>query len=112
MKTILFALVTILSFSFLTSCGDTEPVLPVLDFRYDQTQCNDPWGYDQDDDKQVALLSAYLAERSIDVSDLLFNGDQDIITCLACDCPTGKVFTLTVEEEDIEALEALGFVSL
>jgi hypothetical protein len=99
----MFMLVT--SFA-LYSCTKENKIV----VRYGQTQCSDKWGYGNNDTETVQKMVVYLKAKGITVSSPnLSSAPADFISCLACTCPSGRVFTVTASGGDEEKLKAEGF---
>lgn len=84
--------------------------------RYTETQCADPWvdryTGSRDDTSEAAMLD-YLAAAGISVlNSRKITADTTLITCAACDCPSGAMFEVAVPASDANELEALGFIPI
>ena len=106
-KNIIYLLLTI-SISF--SCTKNTQIT----FYWDETGCSDPWldFYLADTFSQEAQMKAiedYLSNENIDLISLDSQFDSSKIElCLACQCKTGKVFTLIIPQNDKRKMKSLG----
>lgn len=87
----------------------------VVQVFWNETQCSDPWqaevGSGSDEDTAKALAK-YLVENNIEVFSIHFvEVDSDLITCRACNCPSGKRIAIRIASEDLDAATELGFIS-
>ncbi|WP_192822420.1 hypothetical protein [Rufibacter sp. LB8] len=77
---------------------------------YSETQCADPWGYcNKTPDKRVCVRE-YVENNGYTVQEISVTEPKDGYgTCLACTCPSGRVFKVKVAEQDVAKLLAVGF---
>jgi len=92
--------------------GDQSETL--LQFYYSETQCSDPWTRRTDSDAgQAGELMTYLNDNDISVRALRIHKIQaNFAFCAACNCGTGRSFSLWTNNESKEALEQLGFTQM
>ena len=82
-------------------------------YVYGQTQCADKWPSGSTTTETVNNLKHYLAGKGIEVAEAtLTNPPNDRFYCLACTCPTGRSFIVTVSRGTKAQLEAEGFSPL
>jgi len=109
MKLIKFASILILAFS-MTHCYKSEDGTTL---RYHQTQCADPWqsSNSNSDELVIATLRNFFeTEYQIDINAVSLSFDNNIAeACRACDCLSGGIITVTVEDQFSDEFEAEGF---
>ena len=93
------------------SCSDRDDG-PLFEFAWDQTKCADPWGTGQNSsnaETEIALTN-YLEQNAIEINDIEFTNDSELDTaCESCGCGTGQRILVTVKEEFLSQIQALGF---
>ena len=124
MKLILFRFTTVLLFVLFTvlSCQNDKDTSffdlsnGEIEMTYDETQCSDPW-YEliisHSERSKENILKDFLRLKNINFLEVAYdkaNPDQ-VITCTACDCFTGAVFYIKINDEKntIENLQEIGF---
>ncbi len=88
--------------NFLAGCAKEELATDkTITLAYAQTQCADPWGYGTDD-VVISKLRQYIDSAGLSGPLLSISIKQvnDMAVCLACTCPTGKVFFVSVLASD------------
>lgn len=79
-------------------------------YVYSQTQCSDKWANGDTDAKTIANMLSYLSSKGIVVANaVLTDGPVDRFYCMACTCPTGRSFLITVSKATVADLEKEGF---
>ncbi|ALI98858.1 hypothetical protein [Rufibacter tibetensis] len=78
---------------------------------YSELQCNsNPWGYCNTNPDTKVCVKKYVQDQGYTVLEVtMIPAPNDLITCAACQCPTGRVFKVRVNEADVAKLEAVGF---
>ena len=102
-KLILF--LTVLFSLGLSSCDKQDAVWVM---RH-QAGCCNPWDVVQIEDLQTRI-SIFLEQNDIEVEEIeLQEVDVRIVCITCCGCPTDKLVRVKVHEEQLGALEELGF---
>jgi len=92
--------------------------LDELQVKYFETQCSDPWyGIESNDvnlgqDARVSQMVSFLEQNGIEVMEVKYEFDEDsALACLACDCQTGGIFHVKVNNDKdlVDKLLELGF---
>ena len=79
-------------------------------YVYSQTQCSDKWPNGENDAATIANMRSYLSSKGIVVSNgELTEAPVDRFFCMACGCPTGRSFLITVLKATVADLEREGF---
>jgi hypothetical protein len=79
-------------------------------YVYGQTQCADKWQSGATTAETLTNLKYYLAGKGIEVADArLTDAPADRFYCMACSCPTGRVYIIKVNKGTKAQLEAEGF---
>ncbi len=66
-------------------------------YSYMQTQCADPWPYGNSDTANARNLSTWLINQNINPQSVTLNATSSGgIVCTACNCPTGKIYRVTI----------------
>lgn len=82
----------------------------LITMTYEQTSCNDEWGYNHDSDSdQVNLVEEYLEDKGVKVKKISLTDDGVGQSCLACSCTTGRIFVVEVDSKYKDELSDLGF---
>lgn len=93
------------------SCDTEQPDIQYT-HAYAETQCNDPWLKGSTHKALAANVEAYLRTRGITVYGAKASGDNLIMTCQACSCPTGITIQIAVPDADSARVRRIGFVKL
>ncbi len=88
--------------------------IPLMTLEYIATKCSDPWRTNEGSSNEEVknALMAYL-ENDLNVPNatIKVNFDaEEAEDCEACNCKSGQIITITVEEEFIPILEDNGFI--
>ncbi|OON68003.1 hypothetical protein B0919_15160 [Hymenobacter sp. CRA2] len=100
------------SLALLGSCSDDknkENLGITASVSYVQTYCADPWGQARSSQDLVSAATAYLSQRNITLYQAQATQDNAPSLCLACSCTSGLVLHGLVRDQDVAAVQALGF---
>jgi hypothetical protein len=92
----------------LASCTEKED-LEYVTYSYDQTSCADKWGTNANDSITRQNVIKYLDSLKLYVADVKIKQESAGMTCLACQCLTGRVIYVTTVEALKEQYMELGF---
>ncbi len=88
-------------------CVSTDSTTCVF---YPETQCADPWGYGFSNDAElIQRIDIYLDSLNIDLDEIHLGTMSPAEDCLACVCTSGRSICGLVDNEDLDAIKALGF---
>jgi hypothetical protein len=85
----------------------------LVELSWTQTQCSDPWntGSGHPNDQTYDSLVSYFSQLGIDLYHVGFMFYPDSAeTCEACDCKTGTVIYIYVEDNDTPLITEMGFI--
>lgn len=83
-----------------------------LTFKFEETQCENPWDALPDQGNYIVAVRGYLAQQGIDVVTLEIDvyDEKAAVNCNSCDCPSGRNIIITVPPKDGHKAEEVGFV--
>ncbi|MBA9078493.1 hypothetical protein [Rufibacter quisquiliarum] len=77
---------------------------------YPETQCADPWGYCNKSGDKTVCVREHLEKLGVDVLAVTVSGSLgDGAVCLACQCASGRIFKVKVNQADVDRVVAIGF---
>ncbi len=76
---------------------------------YDQTFCADAWDYGNTDAKTIDQMVAFVNKNGVKIRDARLVAKRGPDGCYACTCRSGQVFYGWVREDDLAAVQKLGF---
>ncbi|MEM8889667.1 MAG: hypothetical protein AAGD28_16960 [Bacteroidota bacterium] len=85
------------------ACDGEDPLLLSSQYSYEQTHCSDPWGNTNEATELDALVTNYLADKEIEVLTSQVEGEE-IASCRACFCVTGRSILINLSDEDGQKL--------
>ena len=109
MKSIKLVLLSVFLFSLIASCDKEDDSYMI----YIETKCADVWqtGQNSSDTEVLDAVKDYLNDLDIDFDDLeIFFDENYAQDCESCACTTGRVIRLEVEEDQVDEMEAEGFI--
>lgn len=83
-----------------------------LKFKFEETQCENPWDALPDQGNYIVAVRGYLVEQGIEVVALEIDvyDEKAGVNCNSCDCPSGRNIIITVPPKDGHKAEGVGFV--
>ena len=93
----------------LASCTTEKEDLEYVTYSYDQTSCADKWGTNSNDSITRQNVIKYLDSLKLYVADVKIKQESAGMTCLACQCLTGRVIYVTTLEAMRDRYLELGF---
>ena len=109
MKLLKLILVSTFLFTTISSCDKEDDSYMI----YIETKCADAWqtGESSSDSEVLAAVGDYLINLGIDYEDLeIYFEESYSQDCEACICTTGRVIRLEVDDDQVDEMEAEGFV--
>lgn len=85
------------------ACDEEDPLLLSSQYSYEQTHCSDPWGNTNEARVLDSLVIDYLDQKGIEVLASLVEGEE-IASCRACFCVTGRNVLINLSDEDGQKL--------
>jgi len=77
---------------------------------YAETQCADPWQRGERDLETLRNIENFLRAEGIRFYGIrIVAASEGLITCLACNCGTGRRIEGKVHKDDLEAIKRYGF---
>ncbi len=80
-----------------------------IKMAYAQTQCNDKWGYGNNEQETLNKLGMFLDSLQIRYRNLTFKKLNPTAVCEACNCESGGLFILETTDHFVDRLTGLGF---
>ncbi|MCS7018246.1 MAG: hypothetical protein RMJ87_03860 [Cytophagales bacterium] len=82
----------------------------LIHVAYNETQCADPWQRGASDEETLRHVEHFLRERGIRFSgSSIVPAPANLIVCLACNCPSGRIIIGKIPVEDRPKIEQYGF---
>jgi len=85
------------------ACDGEDPLLLSSQYSYEQTHCSDPWGNTNEASVLDSLVIDYLDQKDIEVLASQVEGEE-IASCRACFCVTGRSILINLSDEDGQKL--------
>lgn len=101
-------MVTFIGLIFWGRCSEAEAER-IAFYTYDQTVCNDAWGYSRKADLEIDKMKLFLRENGVEQDSLDRIDDPDPEICDSCWCNTGIRFRVWADEAFHPLLDSLGF---
>ncbi|UYZ58970.1 hypothetical protein [Hymenobacter latericus] len=102
-------LASLLLLAPLGACEKDDDAKASVAVSYAQTYCLDRWGGAVTPDELVATATSYLQQRGIGLTDARAAAERPAEPCNACSCKSGVILRAKAREQDVPALQALGF---
>ncbi len=81
--------------------------------RYDETQCANPWQFNwftkPTPEQVMGAIKSELLGQDVHILEMRASYEKDLVTCNACECPTGTHYFVRIPTSDTDKLKALKF---
>jgi hypothetical protein len=81
----------------------------LLELRFYETGCANPWSVNNRDPDYQDKVKKYLEDQNIKIRKISISNDGPASICGACNCTTGRIINITIYEQDKTLALNLGF---
>ncbi len=104
LKTLVF-----ISILFLITNWSCEKKGDLIELRFYETGCANPWSVNRNDPDYQDKVKIYLEQQNIRIRKISISNDGLVSVCLSCVCTTGRIINITIFEQDKTLALNLGF---
>jgi hypothetical protein len=76
---------------------------------YNSTFCNDPWGYDESQEKTGKMMKDYFKNLGIKLHSIGFDNGGSMTSCYSCSCKSETRICVQVDDDYVLEMMKYGF---